>query len=484
MAHIYRLVAVLVLLFSTGTANAAGLWSSQLVGICQSSSGMVTFQGVGTAAQLASQLAAYLTPRCFANGGYTAATSNETTGQFCIFDVAPAATYCYQATPHELTCTPPKVPNAAQTECVDPSNECPKAGVSAGEYKGPGRAGEKSLCSSEFSSGDPNTPYCRIKGFAQGSFGGQPGGSPDGGWLWAAVMTHTGEACASVSGGPNSGDPVGNGLTCTFPAVKAVVNGVETCYTPNPGEGPPTESAAQGGAVNNTNPDGTGNHRATTATTTCTAGVCTTVVTNTNTPISIGGVAGTPVVTRTETTCNQGPGCGPVAPTPATTVTNTGDGTTTTTTTGATGSNGGTAGGGSGGSGGGSSMFTGSCSTGFQCDGDAVMCAMARLQYATNCKMVEDYTDPRLQQVLTDMEKVGDRTGELPNSSKTVLTAASFDSTDAFGGAGGCIQDMTVNVVGTSVTIPLSRVCSSLEMLGNVLLMVSFLLAARIVARG
>ncbi len=110
---------------------------------------------------------------------------------------------------------------------------------------------------------------------------------------------------------------------------------------------------------------------------------------------------------------------------------------------------------------------------------------MAKEQYKRNCKLFDDMSDPAIQKFIADSAKTGDRTSELPNNSDVVIGPGNFDTSDALAGGGsGCIADMTVTVAGHAATLPFSKVCGPLVLLGNVLLMCSFLLAGRIVLRG
>lgn len=130
------------------------------------------------------------------------------------------------------------------------------------------------------------------------------------------------------------------------------------------------------------------------------------------------------------------------------------------------------------------SSFGGSCSAGFKCDGDAVMCAIAREQHVRNCKLFDDVSSVEAELYDVQKNKAGSQTGDLPGSETIAIGASSFDTSDAIGGGSGCIADKSVTVAGTVVSIPFSSVCGHLAMLGNILLVVSFLLAGRIVVRG
>lgn len=125
-----------------------------------------------------------------------------------------------------------------------------------------------------------------------------------------------------------------------------------------------------------------------------------------------------------------------------------------------------------------SSSFGGSCAAGFSCDGDAVQCAMAKEQHTKNCQLFEG-TSP--ERSLYEAAKSSTTAGF--NSSTTAITPGSFDTTNALG-AGSCIADLNVVVWGSTIELPFSQVCDSLQYLRAVLLAVSFLIALRIVTRG
>lgn len=123
--------------------------------------------------------------------------------------------------------------------------------------------------------------------------------------------------------------------------------------------------------------------------------------------------------------------------------------------------------------------FGGACASGFTCSGDAIQCAVAKDQHLRNCTAF-DGTSPERSLYDAEKGKSGTQTG-----APVALTIGpgSFNTSDALGG-GSCIGDMSVTVAGASVSLPFSSICGHLAMLGNVLLAVSFLLAARIVTRG
>lgn len=134
------------------------------------------------------------------------------------------------------------------------------------------------------------------------------------------------------------------------------------------------------------------------------------------------------------------------------------------------------------GSGGGT--FAGNCETGFLCEGgDAIHCAIAREQHVRNCRLYDAQGNAKAVLYYAEDGKQGKQTGDLPGNDTVNVGPGSFDTSNVLGSAVGA-SDLTVVVAGTSVTLPLSKVNPILQVLGNLLLSISFLLAARIAARG
>ncbi len=127
------------------------------------------------------------------------------------------------------------------------------------------------------------------------------------------------------------------------------------------------------------------------------------------------------------------------------------------------------------------SSFGGSCASNFTCDGDAIQCAIAKEQHIRACKMFDD-PSPESQLYEANKGKEGNQTQDLPGN-ETVSIAGRIDMSNALG-AGSCVPDRTVTVWGQSVVLPISSICPSLAMFGQLLVAVSLLLAARIVMRG
>lgn len=129
------------------------------------------------------------------------------------------------------------------------------------------------------------------------------------------------------------------------------------------------------------------------------------------------------------------------------------------------------------------SSFGGACAA-TACEGDAVMCAIARDQYKRNCEWFED---PAAQELKT-IGQAG-MTGDLrpdghpgKDAQEQSLSFASvIDQTDRLGA--GCPSDVTVSVAGKSVAIPFSSMCGNLQLVGNLMVGFCMFVAALIVFR-
>jgi hypothetical protein len=77
----------------------------------------------------------------------------------------------------------------------------------------------------------------------------------------------------------------------------------------------------------------------------------------------------------------------------------------------------------------------------------------------------------------------GNQTTTLPGNGTVALSSGSFSTTELLGTATG-LSDLTVTVVGRSVTLPFSSLNAWLEALGRLGQAVTFLLCLRIVSRG
>ena len=109
------------------------------------------------------------------------------------------------------------------------------------------------------------------------------------------------------------------------------------------------------------------------------------------------------------------------------------------------------------------------------CKGDAIQCAQAEILWLMRCEKAptyqayEDSLDPaRIQQDTDALDK-----GEHDLSAALAVT-------DRF--AGGCIADQVVALPhGQQMTIPFSRLCPYLDVMGNVLMIIASIISIRIV---
>lgn len=377
-------------------------------------------------------------------------------------------------------------PNELVNGVCQPPNKCASfAGTSAGNWTGKGSVGSKSLCYMEEDwtkppkSGDPANPGCLITGEA--NFAGDYGN----GYVWSGALTYSGASCTPTASAPGTGSTTtsgsgsggGSGTTtgssptpCTPPKVPGTVNGVTVCYEPNNTNG--TTSTATGTNTTPNNGTGTGVTTQTQVKVECNATTCTKTTTVTTGTTSPGGTFTPSSTDISTTTCQKSdPSC-------STTATASGGSSGTGTST--------TAGGGGGGDGDGdSSSFGGACEAGFTCSGDAIQCAIAQDQHRRSCQLM-DKVNP-VQGALFDAAAAlpaGSVTAGLSTSFTTNIDQSKFDTSDAIGGGSAGMVDKTITVAGSSITLPFSTINPYLAVLGNLLMAVGFLLAARIVSRG
>lgn len=130
------------------------------------------------------------------------------------------------------------------------------------------------------------------------------------------------------------------------------------------------------------------------------------------------------------------------------------------------------------------SSFGGSCGA-FSCSGDAVQCAQARAAHELLCEVKLSDTDPNVIAGKTGASGglvPGDHPGANGQTQAFALSSM-LDSTPLFGTSGDCIADKTVPMMGQTLTLPFSRMCGALELLGNAFLAACFLAAGMIVFR-
>lgn len=125
------------------------------------------------------------------------------------------------------------------------------------------------------------------------------------------------------------------------------------------------------------------------------------------------------------------------------------------------------------------SSISGSCGA-VTCTGDAIQCAMAREQARRNCQMFDDATP--LSNIGNAAANGVAQPGDHPGANGSLVAfdlASRLESAPLFGTDGGCPADATVG----QWSIPFSRMCDSLHLLGVALKLFAYLVAAFIVFR-
>lgn len=254
--------------------------------------------------------------------------------------------------------------------------------------------------------------------------------------------TAPGSAGTPAGSGDTAEEAMQNATGCPTGQCPGTVNGLNVCKPCN------GTSTVKPKVEEKQNPDGTSEKKETTEKTTCVGKTCTTESTTTTTNKDASGtVTGTSTVT---TTTQQGKGdyCKENPREPQCDD---------------------------------EGSWGGSCTAGFTCKGDAATCALAKEVHERNCKLDEETAASALYGTAKDA--TGNVTGDNPNNSTFDVGPSSFNTSDAIGGA-QCIADLEVTVWGSALSLPLSDICTPLAYMGNLLVMVSLLLAARIVSRG
>lgn len=123
------------------------------------------------------------------------------------------------------------------------------------------------------------------------------------------------------------------------------------------------------------------------------------------------------------------------------------------------------------------SAFAGSCSGGFTCSGDAIQCAVAKQTHELNCTLNKDSPQKTLfEQERSSTPGLADIDGRTET-----ISSASFASNNSLG-ASACISDLAITVMGQSIALPFSDICDELAYLRLVLLACSWFIAYRTVA--
>lgn len=107
------------------------------------------------------------------------------------------------------------------------------------------------------------------------------------------------------------------------------------------------------------------------------------------------------------------------------------------------------------------SAWGGSCSAGFTCSGDPVQCAQARAAWGQKCAFD---VDPQ-HSVVSEGRSAVAGTGSPVGDRQTFSVAAAIQGR-AYGPTSGCLSDESIYLLGREITIPWSKLCPYLNMLG------------------
>lgn len=497
MAHLYRLIFALLLLWSGGAhaliPKVTGWYApSQPSPVTYYETAEQACRGYLAVLAAANPGNTYVFVAVRGGGTGTADTcdykSNGVNGAFGVQKGGSVCPANSTSVTGGCSCNSPYIENSGHTACVLPPNECQqKAGQpdTIWRYDGGYGATPNPLASELCKAGTGTRCIVKVADpqCTQGRFAGT--GNPY--WTCKGMAFYTGgwgsgascdrSTAANGDGGtgtvlpPVTAEPPPDDLppntaapsSCPMGTFEGTINGTHTCVEdigrPSSGSSPQTGT----GTVQN--PDGSTTTTTTTGTTTCTQGSCTTT-NNTTTNIT-----GNPNSTCPQGTTPSGPN-------------GSASSCTGTSTSGSTeaqsefckdhpedkqcGGEGG---------------FAGTCASGFVATGDdPILNAMAKEQYTRNCEVLRTDTEPSTW-VATEGQKTDNAMKDNPNNSTVSIGAGNFDTSDSLGG-GGCNLNKTVVVRGYSVALPFNVLCDPLAVLGQILVAVSLLLAARIVTRG
>lgn len=130
------------------------------------------------------------------------------------------------------------------------------------------------------------------------------------------------------------------------------------------------------------------------------------------------------------------------------------------------------------------STWGGTCGS-FTCDGDAVQCAQARAGWELACALKVDETNPLIgvgQQATAGGDRPPDHPGNQANTLALDLSSR-LSSVPLFGTSGDCIADKSITFMGKGYTLPFSKWCPYLNILGSAFLAACYLAAAFIIFR-
>lgn len=131
--------------------------------------------------------------------------------------------------------------------------------------------------------------------------------------------------------------------------------------------------------------------------------------------------------------------------------------------------------------------WSGSCGA-FQCEGDAVNCAIARKIHQDRCDDLDELKQfaPAAEEgrrilMGEEDESVTGFLNRDAEHTRTINLANEIKESGDYQFAAQCFSDVQINIGSQSITVPFSKLCSYFEMIGYILLAASYLWALRIV---
>jgi hypothetical protein len=126
--------------------------------------------------------------------------------------------------------------------------------------------------------------------------------------------------------------------------------------------------------------------------------------------------------------------------------------------------------------------FGGACTGGFQCTGDAALCAAARATNETVCALKKlEVTDETFSTIGTNAA-TGQNPSDHPIKGKTDVSVGTFNQSNPFGG--GCPSDYSISTSFGAVEIPFSAACGVLTLMGQLMVGLTMLCCALWLVRG
>lgn len=122
----------------------------------------------------------------------------------------------------------------------------------------------------------------------------------------------------------------------------------------------------------------------------------------------------------------------------------------------------------------GNGKFGGSCEGGFTCEGDAVMCAMAKEQHKRACETLEPAKDGIWKQI---EEGTDSGSAEAMKSEASTINISTQLDTSGYGLPRSCPADPVIELpfVSKTFTIPFSKACPILKTMSDVALLITAL---------